>query len=296
MELAFLNPLVERPGPWASVYFDTSRASQTAAAEQRLAAREARDELARQGADERTCRVLHEALAALPRSGAPGQALFATGGEIVLSVALGEPPPAGPEVSWSALPHLGPLLEHRREDPSCLIAYIDRTGADFELRDDYGHSSAGGLQGSQQWPMHRTGSADWSERHFQFAVENTWEHNAGEVAAALREAWQETGAEMLLLVGDARERHAVRDRLAEPLRSAVVEAEHGSRASGSRTGQLDVEIARARAEYVHEHTAETLDRFRAGRAQAAGSAVHDAAEGVPALVEAAREHRIGALI
>ncbi|MEU9354555.1 hypothetical protein AB0D65_27145, partial [Streptomyces griseoloalbus] len=31
-------------------------------------------------------------------------------------------------------------------------------------------------------PLHRTGSVDWSERHFQLRVENTWEHNAAEIA------------------------------------------------------------------------------------------------------------------
>ncbi|KAF4406517.1 MULTISPECIES: Vms1/Ankzf1 family peptidyl-tRNA hydrolase [Streptomyces] len=304
MELAFLSPLVERPGPWASVYFDTTRASQSAAAEQDLAAREACDELSRQGADAHTCGAVYDVLRELPRTGArgqagpgaPGQALFATEGEVVLSVPLGEALESGPEVTWSPLPHLSPLLEHHGENPSCLVAYIDRTGADFELRDDLGRASAGTRQGTQ-WPMHRTSSADWGERHWQLSVENTWEHNAGEIADALRECWEESGAEMILLVGDARERRAVHDRLPEPLRSRAAEAEHSGRARGARTGLLDDEVARARADRVREHLAEALDHFRAGRAQAAGSnVVHDAAEGVPALVEAAREHRIASLI
>ncbi|MZE79822.1 Vms1/Ankzf1 family peptidyl-tRNA hydrolase [Streptomyces xinghaiensis] len=296
MELAFLNPVVERPGPWASVYFDTSRASQYAFKEQELAAREACDELAAQGADERTCRTLRDVLSELPRTGAPGRALFATGGEVVLDVPLGEAPQGRSEVSWSPVPHLGPLLEHRSENPRCLIAYIDRKGADFEVRDDYGREEAGHQEG-QDWPIHRNRhGADWSVRHFELAVEETWDHNAGEIAKALAETWEETGARMLVLAGDVRERRAVHDRLPEPLKSACTETEYGGRAAGARRERLDEVVDEAREKYVRQHTAELLDRFRSRRAQVPGDVPHDAAEGVPALVEAAREHRIGSLV
>jgi hypothetical protein len=50
MDLAFLSPLTDRPGPWASVYFDTSRTSESAAWDQEVAARNACDELEQQGA------------------------------------------------------------------------------------------------------------------------------------------------------------------------------------------------------------------------------------------------------
>ncbi|NJQ02858.1 baeRF2 domain-containing protein [Streptomyces zingiberis] len=297
MELAFLTPVAQRPGPWASVFFDTSRVSQSALKEQELAAREAAGELAAQGADEATCRTLREALAELPRSGAPGRALFATGGDVVLDLPLGEPPQSGlPTVSWSPVPRLLPLLEHRSENPRCLVAAIDRRGADFELHDDYGHEDAGHREG-RQWPMHRTKSgADWSVGHFEFAVEDTWEHNAGVIADALAEAWEETGAQLLVLAGDVRERRAVHDRLAPPLKSAAVETEFGGRAAGARRERLDEAVDEAREHYTRRRAAELTDRFRSRRAQVPGDVAHDAAEGVPALVEAAREHRIDSLV
>jgi hypothetical protein len=81
MELAFLSPLVARPDPWASVYLDTSRRSESAAEQQELEARSAVDRLSQQGGDDATCR---EARAddALLRSAA------ATGAE-ALTVARG---------------------------------------------------------------------------------------------------------------------------------------------------------------------------------------------------------------
>lgn len=307
MELGFLGPLFERRGPWASVYFDTTTVSEDAAARQELTARSVSDHLERQGADEATRRAVHDHLVALPRGAQPpGRAVFATDGEVVLDTELTVRPPGGgqPLATWQALPRLAPLLELGDGDPACLVAYIDRTGAEFELRGSLGSRAAGRVTGSD-WPVHRTPTGDWSERHFQTAVENTWEQNAEEIADELRKRWDKSGAQILVLAGDSRERNAVHDRLPPDLRERTVKAEHGVRddrgpdgpASNTAKGRelLDEEIARARAEYGRARTAKALERFQAGRAPTEEGRL-DAAESVPALVEAAREHRIAVLL
>jgi hypothetical protein len=306
MELGFLSPLFDRPGPWASVYFDTMTASEDAAARQKLGARSAGEQLLEQGADEETSRVVYETLAALPRGAEPpGQAVFASAGEVVLSVPLtSQPPGGGPHTSWQPLPHISPLIELAESDPWCLVAYIDRTGADFELRGPYGSSEAGEAEGAD-WPVHRTATGDPSESHFQAAVENTWEQNAALIADELRERHKASGAEVVVLSGDARERQAVYDKLPSDLREHAVQAEHGVRADSRQRGSstntaggrrlLDEEIAWARAEYTRQRTAQVLERFQAGRVPGEDGTL-DATEGVPALVEAAREHRVSALL
>ncbi len=76
-----------------------------------------------------------------------------------------------------------------------LVAYIDRTGADFELRSAVlqgGGRACHGQPAVADAPgegLHRVRS----ERHFQLKVENTWEHNAREVAEALAACQAETG-------------------------------------------------------------------------------------------------------
>ncbi|MER6139835.1 Vms1/Ankzf1 family peptidyl-tRNA hydrolase [Streptomyces sparsogenes] len=299
MRLGFLNPLFERPGPWATVYFDTSHHDQSSAEERERAARDACRRLERQGADQDTCRAVYDALCALPPAVEPvGRAVFATHGEVVLDPPL-TVPPGGAQACWSALPHVGPLLDFGGEDPSCLVAYIDRTGADFELRGARGATPAGGLSG-RQWPVHRTATADWSERHFQLKVENTWEHNAARIADELRACQEQADADLLVLVGDARERRAVHDRLPEQLRSATIETEHGGRAPGSAprgthaARLLDQDVEEARARHTQRHVDEAVERFRAERVPVDGRL--DAAEGVPALIDAAREHRIDTLL
>ncbi|MER5219446.1 Vms1/Ankzf1 family peptidyl-tRNA hydrolase [Streptomyces flaveus] len=290
MDLAFLRPLYEHPGPWASVYFGTSQHTESTPHERSLTAQAASRQLADQGADEATCQAVRSALEELRHSTEPhGRALFATGGEVVLDPALAAPPPGGLSVTWSALPHTAPLLDLLGEDPVCVVAYVDRRGADFELRSALGSREAGSVTG-RQWPLHRTSTVDWSERHFQLRVENTWEHNAAEIADALAVCQEETRADLLILVGDDRERRAVRERLPQRLQDRTMEAPHGP---GSRL--LDEDVEQIRAEHVRRRAAEDLERFMAARAPDADGNV-GAVEGVPAVIEAAREHRIDELL
>ncbi|WP_328751645.1 Vms1/Ankzf1 family peptidyl-tRNA hydrolase [Streptomyces sp. NBC_00285] len=289
MNLAFLQPLHEHPGPWASVYADAPRPTEDSSHEGRLAAVAVARELSAQGADEDTCVAVREALEELRQSSEPhGRAVFARAGEVVLDPPLTRSPD-GSLVRWAPLPHTAPLLELAGEDPVCVVAYIDRKGADFELRGALGRKDAGTVTG-EQWPVHRTGSADWSERHVQLRVENTWERNAAEIADALAVCQEEMGADLLILVGDEREKRSVRERLPKRLHDMVVEAAHGA---GSRL--LDEDVEHTRAAYVRTRTERELERFLAARTPG-DDGRPGAAEGVPALVEAAREHRIGELL
>ncbi|MFI2436998.1 Vms1/Ankzf1 family peptidyl-tRNA hydrolase [Streptomyces sp. NPDC018693] len=290
MDLAFLHPLYEHSGPWASVYVDLSQhAEDTPHARELMAVAVARD-LSAQGADEATCTAVREAVHGMRHATDPhGRALFARAGEIVLDPPLARRPPGGTTAHWAPLPHVAPLLELAGEDPVCVVAYVDRKGADFELRSGVEGREIGGVEG-RQWPVHRTSTVDWSERHFQLRVENTWEHNAAEIADALAVCQEETQADLLILVGDDRERRAVHERLPQRLHDRVVEAEHGT---GSRL--LDEEVRRARAEHVRLRAQEDLERFLAARTPD-GEGRTSAVEGVPALVEAAREHRIDELL
>ncbi|MGV9990369.1 baeRF2 domain-containing protein [Streptomyces sp. NPDC003374] len=290
MDLAFLNPLYEHPGPWASVYVDTSRRSEDMAHELHLTAQAMGRELAQQGAGEATCRAVEDAIDELRHSPDPhGRALFAREGTVVLDPHLARPPQGGSWAEWAPLPRVGPLLDLAGEDPVAIVAYVDRKGADFELRSSLGRQKAATVVG-QQWPIHRTSSVDWSERHFQLKVENTWEHNAAEIADALSVCQEESGADLLIVVGDERERREVRERLPKRLQDRVVESAHGA---GSRL--LDDEVERIRAEHVRRRVEAELDRFRSAKAPDDEGRVR-AVEGVPALVEAAREHRLEELL
>ncbi|MET9972625.1 Vms1/Ankzf1 family peptidyl-tRNA hydrolase [Streptomyces sp. NPDC006356] len=289
MDLAFLNPLYEHPGPWASVYVGTSRHTEDTPHERHLTARALSRELAGQGADDATCGAVRSALEELEHSSEPhGRAVFARAGEVVLDPPLARAP-LRDSADWAPLPHTAPLLELAGEDPVCVVAYVDRRGAAFELRTALGRQDVGTVTGRQH-PIHRTSTVDWSERHFQLKVENTWEHNAAEIADALTVCQEETRADLLILVGDDRERRSVHERLPRRLDDLVVEAPHGT---GSRL--LDGDVERVREEHVRQRAVRELERFLAAR-EPGGEGRAGAVEGVPALVEAAREHRIDELL
>ncbi|MCX5530272.1 hypothetical protein OG785_06840 [Streptomyces sp. NBC_00006] len=254
MDLAFLNPLCNQPGPWASVYVDTSRHNESTPDERSLEALGVQRALAAAGADEATCHAMRAAVEDLRHSREPvGRAFFARDGEVVLDPPLSTPPGRTP-ARWAALPHTTPLLDLAGEDPLCLVAYVDRAGADFELRSARG--------------------------------EHTWEHNDGETAGALARCQADTRADLVVLVGEDRECAAVRDRLPADLHGSVVRARHGA-----ESRLLDSELEQARAQQVAQRAAHDLALFAEARGQ--GEA---AAEGVPALVDAAREHRIAELL
>ncbi|MGA5148233.1 Vms1/Ankzf1 family peptidyl-tRNA hydrolase [Streptomyces griseoincarnatus] len=294
MQLSFLQPLFDRPGPWATVYFGPLQSDESGAKRRELSVREACRTLEEEGADAATTEAVRDALLRIgPAEDPAGRVVFATGGEVVLSHRLSRPPQR--QIScWAPLPRLTPLLELAGQDPVCLVAYIDRTGADFELRGGAaGPRSAGQVEGEQH-PVHRTASSDWSERHFQLKVENTWEHNAGEIAEALNAAYEESGADLVVLAGDPRERPAVHEKLSEAVRGVTTETEHGGRAAGSASPALEEAIEHARRRHTRHRVEEALDRFRAGRVGT--DRPTEAVEGIPALVEAAREHRIDTLL
>ncbi|MET9291851.1 Vms1/Ankzf1 family peptidyl-tRNA hydrolase [Streptomyces sp. NPDC003077] len=294
MQLGFLTPVLSRPGPWASVYFGTAQHMESTPEMRAVEARNVSRYLAAQGAEQATCDAVHDELASLQHASEPaGRAIFATGGEVVLDAPLEASPPRGVQVSWSALPHVSPLVELVGKTPTVLLAYIDRLGADFELRGERETRPLSQVDGLD-WPIHRTGRDDFSERHFQAAVENTWEHNAEEIARALAQCHQQTRTDLVILVGDPRERRSVHERLPQQLQGITVECEHGGRAAGARSVAFDQDIERIRAGWALRQTERELERFDAARGAAADRV--DAVEGVPALVEAAREHRIAELI
>ncbi|MGW7431622.1 baeRF2 domain-containing protein [Streptomyces sp. NPDC054861] len=303
MELGFLRPLFTRLGPWASVYIDTSRATEDALKIQELRERSVASQLIDAGADGYTTRAVMERLSREPASGAPpGRALFASGAEVVLDLPLAISPPTV-EATWSLLPHVSPLARLRGDEPSCLVAYIDRTGADLERCDALHREALGEAHGKEdQGRGHRGVPADRHEWHYRNKVENAWDETADVIAAELARRWTGGEADLVVLTGDPRERRAVHQRLPEPLRAVAVEVA-GSRAQGAARGPVDEEIARVRRQFARERLEGALERFRQGRgrpgehrASTVDTGPGEAAEGMPAVVDAVRNHQVATLL
>ncbi|MFJ3788440.1 hypothetical protein [Kitasatospora sp. NPDC090091] len=307
MDLTFLTPLLDRTGPWASVYLDTSRATEDAAQRRALIDRSAVHRLAGAGADERTCAAVRDTLAAEPAADSPpGRALFAADGDVALDVPLAVSPP-DVAATWAPLPHTAPLLGLLDDAlPRCLVASVDRTGAELE-RYDLGRMQPAGAVDGEQWQGrgHRAPPADRYEWHYRHRVEDAWDRTAAVIADHLARVWPGSGADLLVLAGGARERRAVHDRLPQQLREATVEVDGGGRAAGIDRAAFDRQIRQAWADHRAGHLDEVLGAFRAGLGRPGEHATDGAgtetapgaaAQGVPAVVSAARQHQLAALL
>ncbi|WP_042422805.1 baeRF2 domain-containing protein [Streptacidiphilus anmyonensis] len=307
MELTFLQPLLDRPGPWASVVIDTSRATEDGAKQAELRLRAAVRELTRLGADRRTVDAIARQLGAESPSGSPpGRAVFAADGRVVLDLPLAASPAAA-MATWAALPRLAPVLPLRAEYPDVLLARIDRTGADLELSDGRRRRRVGGAQGPQapqgRGRGHRSMPADRYEWHYQHRVEDTWDRTAQLIADEVARQHAAAPDRVVVLTGDARERHEVRRRLPHPLGSLVVELDAGGRAPGGDDRALDQELDHVRSHAVDERMERALAELAAGRTRDPGTGHAVApelagrtAEGVPQVLRAARDRNLATLL
>lgn len=272
MDLSFLRPLYERPGPWTSVMLDASRDTEDGgkAVALRLAALRADLE----GAPPADLEAVEAAVEADRGEGGPHNlAVLVNGGEVV----LGETLPPGPERAVHArLPDVMPLIAGRGDHVAWLRVLLDRAGADLT-------ASAGEIarivEGGQQYPLHKTRMGGWSAPRRQRAVEVAWDRNATDVADVVAGLAESTGAEVVVLAGDVRARQLCRERLPKTLR--VVETESGP-------DQLDDAVAAAVAEVAAEQRDDLLDRFHTHNG-------HDGATGLGGVVRALAAARANTL-
>ncbi|HEX8631315.1 MAG TPA: peptide chain release factor 1, partial [Catenuloplanes sp.] len=171
MDLSFLRPLFDRPGPWVSAYLDASRDSENAAHEVDLRWRALRERLTAQGADDATVQAVERAIREHPtQPGRFGLAVFATAGEAVLVEPLSAPP-AADEASYGPLPHAMPLVAQRGEEVPYVRVLADRTGADLEGLAVGGAPRQRAVTGSETFPLRKVHPGGWSHRRYQMAAE-----------------------------------------------------------------------------------------------------------------------------
>lgn len=194
-----VRALFKITGPVASVYARTGAGAES---ENRLRRRSLLTALADQGAGAETLQVVEFELANLSEE--PGaEALFAAGGRVLAAFHL-----AGAHIPEAAfygmVPRVTPLLSWLQERPAHVLALVDRTGADLVSR------TAG-----RDMPVLRTvtGTDDEIERNapggmaqmrYQHRAEDSWQHNAAQVAEAIVNELDRSGASLLLLAGDVR--------------------------------------------------------------------------------------------
>jgi Bacterial archaeo-eukaryotic release factor family 2 len=281
VELSFLRSLLENPGPFVSVYLDTSdydRGVDTRARQVRW--RDQRAELAKENDDTATLDALGEALTPSETYGVPGIAAFGTHGTVPLVVRL----PAAPrqeQARWSPLPDLLPLLVQAPPRPPHLLVSANREGGQVLV-------IGGGDSGDEQqvqgtgWPVHKVKSGGWSQDRYQRSAEEAWETNAKELAAAVVQAAAGQKVEAVIVAGDVRARELLVEKLPDDLQRAAVlvdrelpvDSEELTQAAEEVLRGLEDDAARSHLETFHnqagtgraiEGLAETVAALRDGQ-------------------------------
>ncbi len=262
MNLGYLRPLRDRPGPWASAYLDAS--TDTADARKRidLGARAVAEQLTEAGADSATRDAVAAAIRDHTGTGRHGLAAFAAGGQVLHTQPFAEPP-TQPKAVWGALPSLLPLLVGSGEQVRWLRVLVDRTGGDLVL--DTGQTLRT-VRGGDRYPIHKAQPGGWSQPRYQRAAETNWERNAKDVAEAIARAVDEAGADVIVLAGDVRARQLIGEHLPVAVTERVVETEAGSRAAGADPEPLDEATEQAVQALVERRHEQVLDAYRAGLA------------------------------
>ncbi|HEV2087806.1 MAG TPA: Vms1/Ankzf1 family peptidyl-tRNA hydrolase [Cryptosporangiaceae bacterium] len=288
MRLSFLDELYDRPGPFASVYLDTSRDSEDAAKAIGLGWRALRGELESERCPTDDLEALDRVIPGLRGTGPSGHAIFAAGGRVVY---VGElvGPPRRETARFAPLPHVMPLVAQTGEAVPHVLAVVDRIGADITAVGSGGNVETE-VTGSDH-PIRKVAPGGWSQRRFQQRVEETWQHNAGRVARAVTDAALACAAEVVLVAGEERARSELLSAFGDDLPAEVVEVSGGGRAAGVDEEAFTAEVEKLLAERAAVRLTATMADYRAEAGRGGR-----AADGLAPCVDALRRAQVRTLL
>ncbi|ODB74003.1 MULTISPECIES: Vms1/Ankzf1 family peptidyl-tRNA hydrolase [Micromonospora] len=287
MQLSFLRPLYNRPGPWCSVYMDASRDTQDARAQVDLRWRALKGDLLSQGADPVTVEAVEEVVRRhQPMPGDYGIAVFATRGRVVLTEYLSAPP-LRDLASWSALPHTMPLVAQRGEQVAWVRVLADRTGADAMAVSAGGVPRRAHVTGGQSRQLRRGQPGGWSQSRYQRAAMEAWHQNAGDAAAATADLAERVGADVVVVAGDIRATGMIAAQLPERWQDVLVRTDAGARDVGADDTLMDDITAQTVAEVADRRVTAALDRF---------GVQEDVGAGLDAVVSALQRNQVDTML
>ncbi len=285
MDLSFLRSLVENPGPFLSVYLDTSGDDRGVDAQVRQERwRDLREELAKESDDTGTLDAVGAALSAPEDYGVPGVAAFGTAGRVPLVVKLPSVPRRA-QGGWSRLPDLLPLLVQTPPRPPHLLVSANREGGEVLIVGGADSGADQQVQGTG-WPVHKVKSGGWSQDRYQRSAEDAWETNAKELATAVIKAVAGRKIEAVIVAGDVRARELLVSKLPDGLQRAVVLVDRELPVDSAELSQAAEEVLQQlEDDATAGHLATFHDQAGNGRA----------VEGLAATVAALRDGQVAEL-
>ncbi|MFE0328827.1 hypothetical protein ACFW08_18985 [Streptomyces sp. NPDC058960] len=284
MRLSFLERLYKQPGPFASVYLDTSRdtAVEDPDAAVELRWRHLRDALTFEGADEDSITAVARTVGCdVDVPGTHGQAVFTAHGRLVLLDELPAPPPRD-TAHYGSLPDTMPLIVQHAPG----IAYL-------ALQVRYGGRHSTDATGTVRidaeagvWPL--TKVTQGHHLHEEVPVAD-WLHAAEVIGRELEGHARRVDTEAVIVAGDVWARGILVNRLPAALRGQVITVEGVGESQPGRA-LMEERLESLFSGRMAAHDRALLDAFLAQKARDGASD-----EGLPAAVSALQRGRVKAL-
>jgi hypothetical protein len=263
VEAPDLAELIRGPGPFLSVHVRTDREVVNAAPLSVRRWKNLRRDLEHRDVPDA---ILREIDGLVPDAHLHGEsfALIADA-ERVLHVEHG--PALGGEdfATWGPFARVLPILRWRQSQPPYVVVLTDRTGADlFAFRRGSPDLHAE-IEGEHD-VIRKVHAGGWSQRRYQERAEDSWEHNAEQVADRVTRFVERIGPAFVVVAGDVRAvsllRGALPERVAELVR--VVGREYPRRQPGE---EIPPEVDELVDGFLRDAERRLLDRFGEERGQ-----------------------------
>jgi hypothetical protein len=211
-------PSYDGDGPVVSLYLSLAESATGYGGEAGLRWRALRESLRAQGVDDATLRPLDDLVTAAAVSGRTLAAFLRAG---VLESEELEACEAPDLATVGPLPSVVPLLRWRQQWVPYVVALVDRVGADLSAFRGAGPAVVTEVVVGPDDEIERNAPGGWSglaQARYQHRAEDSWAHNAAEVADHIARMVAQVEARLVLTAGDVRAVQELTDRLHDPIR------------------------------------------------------------------------------
>jgi hypothetical protein len=283
-----LAELVRRPGPFLSLYLNTERDVEKAAQRSQTRWKTVRSDLD----DQKVPGAVLESIAEIvPEAHLEGDGLVVVAdANEILHVEQGPAVSRNDEASWGTPPRVLPILRWRQSEPTYVVVLTDRTGADlfgFRRGSPELHAEVEG----EHDVIRKVQAGGWSQRRYQQRAEDSWEHNAEQVADRVTRLVDRIEPVFVAVAGDVRAVSLLRESLPERVDELVHVIEKEIPRKLEEDDPVPEDVWALVQQHVRETTQGLLARFEEERGQQ-----DKAAEGVDATARALALSQVAVLL
>ena len=285
-DLSDLAEVIDGSGPFLTLYLLTDGEVDNAGSRSEQRWKTLRRQLAGDGAPESALALVDPLVGDAHLSGAM-LSVVADASRVLLVEHLDDPLDQD-RCCWGRLPDLAPLIRWRQSQLPYVLALADHGGADL-IAERPGRSNLERTAGDGD-PQRKVSPGGWSQQRYQQRADNDWANTAADVAGQVAQLSEAVDARIIILGGDGRATHMIRDDLGPELAQRTHIIDQGRAADGSEEARIQ-EVRRLVASAVAEDTVALIEKFKEERGQ------HDrAAEGAEATIDALNRVAVDVLL